>query len=131
MTDGTMHESDTLYDRLGGEEAIAAVIDVFYRRVFADPRLSPFFEGVPLERLQTMQREFFAAALDGPIRYTGRPLREVHAELGIKPAHLARFLEHLMETLADREIGERDRYEIYSRINTYADDITGSTSVDG
>ncbi len=131
MTDGTTRESDTLYDRLGGEEAIAAWIDVFYRRVFADPQLSHFFEGVPLERLQTMQREFFAAALDGPIRYTGRPLREVHAELGIKPTHLARFLEHLMETLADREIGERDRYDIYSRINTYADEITGSTSVDG
>jgi len=121
----------TLYERLGGDVAIDEVTFDFYRRVFADPELSPFFEGVAPERLQTMQREFFAAALDGPIRYSGRPLIEVHAGLGVKPRHLSRFLDHLMEAFADRGIGEQDRYEIYSRINTYADEITGSTTVDG
>jgi hemoglobin len=124
-------EKPTLYDRLGGEKAIEEVVQAFYSRVFADPELSPFFTGVAPERLAIMQREFFAAALDGPIRYSGRPLNEVHAGLGIQPRHLARFLEHLMATLADRGITETDRYEIYSRINTYADEITGTTSVDG
>jgi hemoglobin len=121
----------TLYERLGGDKAIEEVTYSFYSRVFADPELSPFFEGVAQERLQTMQREFFAAALDGPIRYSGRPLTEVHAGMNIKPRHLSRFLDHLMEAFADRGIDERDRYEIYSRINTYADEITGTTSVDG
>jgi hemoglobin len=124
-------EKPTLYERLGGDEAIDEAIFGFYRRVFADPELSPFFEGVEAERLKAMQREFFAAALDGPIRYSGRPLTEVHAGLGIQPRHLSRFLDHLMEAFADRGIGEHDRYEIYSRINMYADEITGSTSVDG
>ena len=75
-----------------------------------------------------MQREFFAAALDGPVRYSGRPLHEVHARLGIELRHLSRFLDHMMEVLADSSIDERDRYEIRSRINTYADDITGATA---
>ncbi len=130
------HESQppdqtTLYDRLGGDSALEAVVFDFYKRVFADPLLAPFFEGIPPERLQRMQREFFAAALDGPVRYTGRPLVEVHAGLGIQARHLARFLEHLLATLSDRDLSERDRYDIYSRINTYANDITGSTTVDG
>ncbi|MEZ4334107.1 MAG: group 1 truncated hemoglobin [Myxococcota bacterium] len=123
--------SPTLYERLGGERAIEAVIGDFYDRVLADPLLAPFFEGIERDRLRRMQREFFAAALGGPIRYTGRPLNVVHAGLGIRTRHLARFLEHLTATLADRELTERDRYDIYTRIHRYADEITGTTSVDG
>lgn len=121
----------TLFERIGGEDAVSELLFAFYQRVLADPELGPFFADTPIEKLRVMQREFFAAALDGPIGYTGRPLSEVHAGRGIKPRHLARFLEHLMATLVDRDIEEADRYEIYSRINTYADEITGTTSVDG
>lgn len=120
-------DTPTLYQRMGGDEAIAEALYDFYRRVFADPELSPFFEGIEAERLEAMQREFFSAALDGPVRYTGRPLHVVHADLGIELRHLARFLDHLMDTLAERGIDEADRYDIRSRINTYADEITGST----
>ncbi len=121
----------SLYERLGGERAIGSLVEAFYGRVLADPLLAPFFAGVETDRLRRMQREFFAAALGGPIGYTGRPLNVVHAGLGIRTRHLARFLEHLTATLADRELSERDRYEIYSRIHKYADDITGSTPIDG
>lgn len=122
-------EHVTLYDRIGGEEAIGEMVYEFYRRVFADPELSPFFKDIPQERLQKMQREFFAAALDGPVRYSGRPLNEVHAGLGIELRHLTRFLDHLMDTLAERKIDAQDRYDIRSQINTYADDITGAALV--
>jgi hemoglobin len=132
MNDEDMpNESRALYDRLGGEQSIAAVVEDFYRYVLADPLLLPFFEGIAFDRLRRMQREFFAAALGGPIRYTGRPLNAVHAGLGIRSHHLARFLEHLMKTLADRDISESDRYDIYSRIHLYADEITGANSLDG
>ena len=122
--------STSLYERLGGERAIAAVVQDFYGRVLSDPELAPFFAGVETERLARMQREFFAAALGGPIRYSGRPLNAVHAGLGIRPRHLARFLEHLMATLADRALTESDRYDVYSRIHRYADDITGNAEID-
>jgi hemoglobin len=121
----------TLYDRIGGEEAIESVLFDFYRRVFADPELAPFFENVDAERLHRMQREFFSAALDGPIQYTGRPLREVHADLGIQPRHLRRFVDHLMETLVDRGLEEPDRLAVCSEIDTYADEITGRAGISG
>jgi hemoglobin len=127
MTNGV----STLYERLGGERAIAAVVEAFYGRVLADPLLAPFFAGVETDRLRRMQREFFAAALGGPIRYSGRPLHVVHAGLGIGIRHLARFLDHLMATLADHDLSERDRYDLYTRIHKYADDITGGTAIDG
>lgn len=128
MSDST---SPTLFERIGGEECVADLMFAFYRRVLSDAELSPFFEGVPIEKMQNMQREFFAAALGGSIAYSGRPLSHVHAGLGIRPRHLRRFLDHLLATLNDQEIDEQDVYEIVSRLNTYSDEITGETGVDG
>jgi len=121
----------SLFDRIGGDRAVESLIGDFYGRVLGDPELRPFFEGVALDKLRCMQREFFAAALGGPIRYTGRPLAQVHAGRGIRPRHLQRFMDHLMETLRGQAIDEDDAYEIVSRIHTYADQITDTTSVDG
>lgn len=121
----------TLYEKVGGEEAIDAVVTEFYQRVFADPELSPFFEGIDAERLRCMQREYFARALDGPSEYTGRSLREAHAGLGIRPRHLTRFVDHLMAVLEQQGLDEKDRYEVCTRINLLAEEITGDTTVDG
>ncbi len=120
-----------LFDRVGGEDGVDRMVEAFYARVLADAELAPFFADASMEVLRRMQREFFAAALDGPIRYTGRPLSEVHAGRGIRVRHLARFVDHLLATLRDQGIDEDDTYEIISRINTYADEITGETGVDG
>jgi len=121
----------SVYDRIGGDAAVVRLVGAFYQRVLADPELGPFFVDVSIEKLRNMQREFFAEALGGPIRYTGRPLAAVHAGLGIQPRHLRRFLEHLLETLEDDALDEDDRYAIYSRIARRADEITGTTTVDG
>ena len=77
-----------------------------------------------------MQALFFCAALDGPFAYSGRPLATVHYGRGIRPPHLARFVGYLLATLRDLRLDENDVLEIVSRIDTYADEITGDTSVD-
>jgi hemoglobin len=125
-------ESDqALFERIGGEPAVADLLTAFYQRVLSDPELSRFFAGIPVDKLQRMQREFFAAALGGPIHYSGRPLAHVHAGLGIKPRDLQRFLDILLETLKEQQLSEQDVYDIISRLNTYSDEITGQASVDG
>ncbi len=53
---------------------ISEVIDEFYDRVLADPDLKPFFRNTSMDKLRRMQREFFSAALDGPITYSGKLL---------------------------------------------------------
>lgn len=121
----------TLFERIGGEAGVAALVDAFYARVLADPELAPFFATTPMDKLRRMQREFFAAALDGPLVYTGRSMAEVHAGRGIQPRHLRRFVDHLFETLRDQQIDEDEAYAVVSRINTWADEITGQTTVDG
>ena len=116
----------SLYERIGGAEAVAGMVDRFYAKVIADPNLRPYFNHVALDKLQHMQVEFFSAALDGPIRYAGRPVIHAHHGRGITRQHFQSFVEHLFETLANYPLSEQDRYEIISRINTYADDVIGS-----
>ena len=69
-------DHDTLYRRIGGDAAIASLIDRFYGRVLNDPDLREFFTNSSIEQLKKIQREFFAAASSsspdaafGPIGY--------------------------------------------------------------
>ncbi len=114
-----------LFERVGGEQVIAKLIHQFYYRVVADPELKPFFKDTSMDKLRRMQREFFSAALDGPITYTGKPLGHVHHGRGITKHHFALYVGHLLETLQGLEIDEQDVQDIIGRINTYADEITG------
>lgn len=119
----------TLYDKLGGERGIAAMVDDFYSRVLADPGLHPFFVGVEMAKLRRMQREFFSAALGGPARYTGVPLAYAHHGRGISREHFARFVGVLLETLRAHGVGETEALTIIGRLNTYTDEIVGGAGV--
>jgi len=121
----------TLFERVGGEQMIAEVVDDFYDRVLADPELKPFFRNTSIDKLRSMQREFFGAALDGPITYTGKPLSHVHHGRGITKHHFTLFVNHLLDTLRDRGINDQDVTDIISRIRIYADEITGDISSAG
>ena len=126
-----IENQQTLFERVGGEQAIAELIDQFYDRVVADPELKPFFKNVSIVKLRRMQRDFFSAALDGPINYTGRPLGYVHHGRGITKHHFSLYVGHLINTLQNFALKEQDVQDIISRINTYADEITGDTSSGG
>jgi hemoglobin len=121
----------TLFERIGGEQVIADLIHDFYDRVLADPELKPFFKHTSIDKLRRMQREFFSAALDGPIAYTGRPLSHVHHGRGITKHHFALYVNHLLDTLRDCGINDENVNDIIGRINTYADEITGDTGHTG
>lgn len=73
----------SIYDKIGGYEAIEAVVEDFYVRVLADDQLGGFFTGTNMNRLKGKQAEFFAAALGGPEPYTGAPMKQVHQGRGI------------------------------------------------
>lgn len=126
-----MDDKPTIYDRIGGEEAIERLVGSFYEKVLVDEDLYPFFKDVPTEKQKRMQREFFAAALGGPAKYTGRPLSHAHYNLGIQRRHFTRFVEILLETLQGASIDDRDTVDIIDRINTYSDEILGGAGLDG
>ena len=117
----------SLYDRLGGAAAIDSLIEAFYVRVLADPKLAPFFAETPMERLQAMQKQFFSMALGGPDEYSGRAMGHVHHGRGITKAHFAHFVEHLIETLKDIGVEDADTDAVIEHINTFTNEITGTS----
>lgn len=121
----------SLYERIGGDGAIAEVVEDFYARVLTDPTLAPFFGQTQMSKLAHMQHEFFAAALGGPVEYSGMALGDVHAGRGIEATHMSRFLEHLIEVLRDRGLDDDDVEGVASRLAIAAQDITGVVGEDG
>lgn len=115
----------SLYERLGGEAMITALIPAFYVRVLADPDLGPFFRHTALDKLHAMQREFFVMATGGPIAYTGRPLAHAHHGRGITRQHFARFTGHLVETLLDMGVTQAEADEVIQRVNATVNEIVG------
>ncbi len=93
-------EPATIYERIGGHEALEVVVEDFYVRVLADDHLSGFFTGTNMNRLKGRQVEFFAAALGGPDPYPGAPMKQVHQGRGITMHHFSLVAGHLADALA-------------------------------
>lgn len=96
----------SIFDQIGGPPAVTAAVDDFYRRVMADPALSPYFDGVDMRRLKNHQRAFILAAIGEPDPYLGWSIREAHALFDIQPDHFDRVVDHLVDTLADLGVAD-------------------------
>jgi len=95
--------------------------------VLADPEFSFYFEKAPMDKLLRMQKEFLSTATGGPITYSGRPLSEVHRGMAISKREFGCFTEHLIKTLKEAGVEEKDAYEIISHVSLYADEITNDS----
>jgi hemoglobin len=113
----------TIYEQIGGGEALETVVEDFYGRVLADAELAGFFTGTNMSRLKGKQVEFFAAALGGPDAYTGAPMRQVHQGRGITPHHFTLVAGHLGESLDAAGVPAEITDQIIAAIAPLADDI--------
>ncbi len=89
----------TIYDRIGGKDAVAATVDALYARILADPLLAPWFAGTDMRRQTAHMRAFVAAALGGPAIYAGRDMAAAHRGLGITDAAFDAVVGHLVAAL--------------------------------
>ena len=97
---------DELYDLIGGRETICAATESFYRRVFADDTLRPFFKSTDMAQLCARQSMFISMLLGGQVVYTGKDIHAAHAqarEQGLNDGHFDKFLNHFREAL--NEVG--------------------------
>jgi len=98
----------TLYDKLGGEPAIDAAVDIFYKKVLSDVRIKKFFEGIEINKLKMHQKSFLTLAFGGPKKYSGRGMNAAHArlvkEMGLNDSHFDAVLENLGATLSDLNV---------------------------
>lgn len=122
----------TLYERIGGEPAVAAMVEDLYRRILADPELKGYFEGHSLARIQSMQRELFCEALGGPLKYTGKSISMVHHPLGIRMPHFQLFVGYAMQALEKAGLNPDECSQALAALAVESDDIvSGRGSVAG
>lgn len=115
--------SETLYERLGGEAAVDAVVDEFYDRVLADESLAPYFEGVDTERLRDHQKQFIAQVAGGPAEYDGADMHTAHAHLDITAEAFARVVDHLDASLRAFDVPAEDREAVLDAVAAFEDDV--------
>ena len=120
MSDWWTESHDSLYAKLGGEPAVEAAVDIFYRKVLSDDRISHFFDDVDMDKQAAKQKAFLTMAFGGPHHYTGQDMRRAHGHLiprGLSDEHVDAVIENLASTL--RELGVRE--ELIAQVGAIAE----------
>jgi len=116
----------TLYEQLGGQEAIDAAVQIFYRKMLADDRVSDFFDDVDMDKQIAKQAAFLTFAFGGPNNYTGLDMREGHKHLverGLNETHVDIVVGHLGDTLKELGVDDEKIAEVAAIANSVRDDV--------
>ena len=117
---------ETLYKRLGGYDALAAVTDAFIGRLASDPQLGRFFVGHSkdsLGRIRQLIVDQLCAVTGGPCIYFGRDMKTAHKGLGITEKDWQASVSHLIATLDKFKVPQREKDEVLSAISSLRADI--------
>ncbi len=68
----------TLYEKLGGKDAVDIAVDKFYGHILNDERIKHFFENVDMKKQREHQKAFLTYAFGGSSHYDGKMMREAH-----------------------------------------------------
>jgi hemoglobin len=113
----------SLYDRLGGNAAITAVVEDFTANVAADARINKFFANADMVRVKAKLVEQIGAATGGPEKYTGRSMKEVHNNMGVTDAHFTALVEDLVKTLNKFKVPAKEQGELLTILGSLKPDI--------
>jgi len=122
-TGGSLAQTRSLYDRLGGYPAISAVVDDFVANVAADRRINKFFANANVGRLKARLVEQICQGTGGPCTYTGRDMRSVHAGMGIEGKHFNALVEDLGKSLRKFKLPAREQRELVAILAPMRRDI--------
>ncbi len=120
--------SESLYEKLGGEAAVDAAVDIFYRKVLADDRINKFFDDVDMDKQAAKQKAFMTMAFGGPNNYTGTDMRKGHAHLvkqGLNDSHFDAVVENLGATLTELGVSDELIGEVVAVCEPTRNDILG------
>lgn len=115
----------SLYDRLGGMDAIRAVVHDFHARVSADSRINGFFRGVDMDSLEKLLSDQICQASGGPCVYGGRTMLVAHTGLNIQEADFNALVEDLTAALDHFNVASREKDELLAALATMKGDIVG------
>jgi hemoglobin len=105
-------QDQSLYTRLGGKDAIKAVVDEFVARVAADNRINKKFARTNIDRLKFELVEQICAATGGPCKYTGLDMKTAHKNMGVTDGEFNALVEDLVGALDKFNVQEKEKKEL-------------------
>tara|TARA_R110002049_G_scaffold98125_4_gene238852 strand:+ start:1467 stop:1832 length:366 start_codon:yes stop_codon:yes gene_type:complete len=118
----------SLFEKIGGKSAVNAAVDVFYKKVLADDRISKFFQGIDMDAQRRKQIMFLTYAFGGPYKYDGNNMRDAHAKLvaqGLDDTHFNAVIENLGSTLKELGVADELIQEAAGIAETTRKDVLG------
>jgi len=112
-----------LYQRLGGREAIAAVVRDIVDLHFSEPLTRPLTRGVEKEKLNRLVVEWLCQAAGGEVKYSGRDMVSAHAHLNMTDVHFMAAGEQIMRSLQKHGVPEPEIQEVMCAIIAHHDDV--------
>ncbi len=113
----------SLYQRLGGKDSIAAVVADFCARSVADDRIRAKFVKTDAARLEEMLVDQICEATGGPCTYTGRDMKQAHANMGVTAAEFDAQVDVLLASLNHFDVPQADRDELLGLLAPMRADI--------
>ena len=121
-------QQKSLYQRLGGYDAIAAVTDDLIPRLATDPQLKRFFPGLSVDSQKRLRQhfvDFLCNATGGPCLYLGRDMKTAHTGLGITEDDWNASVKDLVATLDKFKVPEKEKGEVIAAVASLKGDIVG------
>jgi hemoglobin len=113
----------SLYERLGGINAITAVVENFRDRVAGDDRINQKFAKTDLGRLRKMLIDQVCEAAGGPCRYTGRSMKDAHTGMKVTGGEFDALVQDLVATLNQFKVGKNEQDELLGVLGPLKADI--------
>ncbi len=105
LTNKITNMSQSIFEQIGGMDAVKAAVDIFYQKVLSDDSISHFFSNVDMSKQRQKQMAFLAFVFGGPVKYDGKDMRKAHAHLeGLNEDHFNAVAGHLIATLKELNV---------------------------
>lgn len=113
----------SLYDRLGGKDAITAVVDRFVENLRADERVKEKFSNSDVPTFKSRLVDQICEATGGPCKYQGKNMKEAHLGMGLTEADFTATVEDLVKALDAFKVPQKEKDELIALLAPMKDDI--------